>query len=69
MFVDLVLHLHLTVDILLDELAVQAGAGVQTLEQDLGDHGQLQPGVAVEREVPHTAGQSGGGPIEFNCYL
>ena len=45
---DLVLHLHLAVDILLDKLAVQAGAGVETLQQDLGDHGQLQPGVAVE---------------------
>ena len=64
---DLVLHLHLAVDILLDKLPIQAGAGVETLQQDLGDHGQLQPGVAVEREVPHTAGQSRGGPIEFNC--
>ena len=63
---DLVLHLHLAVDILLDKLAVQAGAGVETLQQDLGDHGQLQPGVAVERQVPHTAGKSRGGPIDFN---
>ena len=63
---DLVLHLHLAVDILLDKLAVQAGAGVETLQQDLGDHGQLQPGVAVEREVPHTEGQSRSGPIKFN---
>ena len=63
---DLVLHLHLAVDIFLDKLAVQAGAGVETLQQDLGDHGQLQPGVAVEREVPHTEGRSRGGPIEFN---
>ena len=63
---DLVLHLHLAVDILLDELPIQAGAGVETLQQDLGDHGQLQPGVAVERQVPHTAGQSRDGPIEFN---
>ena len=45
---DLVLHLNLPVDIFLDELPIQAGAGVETLQQDLGDHGQLQPGVAVE---------------------
>ena len=45
---DLVLHLHLAVDILLDELPIQAGAGVETLQQDLGDNSQLQPGVAVE---------------------
>ena len=57
---DLVLHLLLAVDIFLDKLAVQAGSGVETLHQDLGDHSQLQPGVAVEREVPNTAGQSRG---------
>ena len=30
------------------------GAGQQSFHQDLGDHGQLNPGVTVEGEIPDT---------------
>ena len=35
-------------------MRVVPGAGQQPLHQDLGDHGQLDPGVAVKGEIPDT---------------
>ena len=44
----------LTVDVLLHVVPVQRGRGQQSLHQDLGDNRKLDPGVAVEGEIPHT---------------
>ena len=50
----LLLNLLLAVDILLHVVPVQRGRGQQSIHQDLGDNRKLDPGVAVEGEIPHT---------------
>ena len=50
----ILINLLLAVDILLHVVPVQRGRGQQSIHQDLGDNRKLDPGVAVEGEIPHT---------------